>query len=268
MPNLKHPKGTIYYEVKGEGPPLVALRGLGRTIRHWLGFDDQLSEHFQVITFDFRGVGRTTASWGVGDSIFDSADDLFMILDELNIEAAHILGVSLGGMVALAAGISRPQRCLSVTVINTSIAGNRRPRLTLKALNAIGRGLQNRDNMHMGLVDVLVGSDFPQEMRPQIAQKFAEIEKREGLFGKTVMKQIGSAARFHIKRKLRHFKPPLLIVFGTDDQFVPNIHSKKLFVQVPHARLHPIVGAGHELAIDHGDELIRVLKEFTAQSCT
>ena len=106
MPDLVLPSGhKIYYETNGQGTPLVALRGLGRSMRHWLGYEKKLAKHFQVITVDARGIGRSAQKPGWMDTVFDLADDVAAVLDDLKITQAHILGVSLGGMVALAIGL-------------------------------------------------------------------------------------------------------------------------------------------------------------------
>ena len=109
MPELKRDNGSIYYEVSGDGPPLVCLRGLGRSIRHWLGYDQDLAKHFRVLAIDMRGMGRTTVPHSITDSMYDLAGDVVDVMTEVGFDQTHVMGVSLGGMVTLAMGrLSQP----------------------------------------------------------------------------------------------------------------------------------------------------------------
>src|SRR5690606_20576522 len=94
----------------------------------------------------------------------------------------------------------------------------------------------------------------------RVAEQFAEIERLEGMPDKTVLRQLAAAARFFVKRRLKDLKVPTMVVYGTHDRFVPNVHSRMLFHLLPQARLVAIEGAGHELTIDKGEELLGYLK--------
>src|SRR5688500_10048226 len=120
MPQVAKNKGAIFYEVHGEGPDLVMLRGLGRCVQHWLGYEQEMAKHCRVITIDLRGIGKTTLPLSVTDTLFDLSHDVTDVLDALKIERAHVLGVSLGGMLTLATGLRHPDRCKSLITINTS----------------------------------------------------------------------------------------------------------------------------------------------------
>jgi 3-oxoadipate enol-lactonase len=260
MPLLNRAGGKIHYERLGQGAPLVILRGLARSVRHWIGFERDLAKHFDVIMIELRGIGRSTAPWTWTTSIFDIADDVAAVLDAESVAAAHVLGVSLGGMVALGTGLKHPARCQSVITLNTSIAGQRVPRLTLGALRAIGRSVRLRDaSVHAPLVDVLVGRSCPPERRREVATLYAQIAAEDGLYGTTAVRQLASAGRFFIKSHLGAMKPPTLVIYGTDDRFVPHLNSRKLAEQIPGATLVPIDGGGHELSLDSGPQLIEEL---------
>lgn len=260
MPTLKRHRGVLAYDVQGEGEALVMLRGLGRSVKHWLGYERVLAKHFKVVTMDLRGIGRTTVPWGWTTSLFDVADDVVAILDHLNIQQAHILGVSLGGMVTLAMGLSYPERCHSLVTVNTSIAGMGTLRITPRAVRTLAKAVSLRpDKIHAALADVLSGADFPEERRLEVIDAYRQIADDDGLYAATVVKQLLSAARFHIKGKLKYMQVPTLVVYGTDDRFVPHINSRKVAQMLPNAKLVAIHGGGHELTLDKGDELSTVL---------
>ncbi len=265
MPTLKATSGDIYYEVNGQGPPLVLLRGLGRTVRHWLGYEKDLAEQagVQVITIDLRGMGGSTATAKWSHSIFAHADDVTAVMDHLKIDKAHIMGVSLGGMVTLALGIKFPARCRSLIVMNTSIAGQGVLRLSPRAVLTLAQAARFRDErFHARLVDVLVSPSSLPVARAKITREYAAIAKDEGLYFWMVLKQLVAAARFLVKKDLQQMQVPTLVLYGTDDRFVPNTNSEKLAQLLPCARLQPIAQAGHEISLDRPKELSQAVADW------
>jgi len=265
MPNLETTSGGIFYEVCGQGPALVLLRGLGRTVRHWLGYEQALAKQagVQVIAIDLRGMGGSTVPARWRHSLFANADDVIKVLDHLKIAKAHVMGVSLGGMVTLALGIKYPARCSSLVVMNTSIAGQRVLRLSPRAVVTMVQAVRFRDQrFHAGLVSILVSPDCPSATKAKITQQYIAIAKDEGLYIWTVMKQLVAAARFLVKKDLQEMRVPTLVVYGTDDQFVPNANSERLAEILPCARLQAIAGAGHEISLDRPEELSQAVAEW------
>lgn len=260
MPLLPLGDHAIAYEVQGNGPTLVILRGLGRTMRHWFGYDKFLAEHFRVITMDLRGIGATTLPLNLTDGMTTLASDVIRVLDAESVNKAHILGVSLGGMVSLATGLQYPERCHSLITINTSIAGQRTLRITPKALVTLRHGLSgNLEKLNRSLADLLTGDLCSVEEREKFAEMMHEVAEEQGLFALTTIRQLLMAARFRIKKHLPQLKVPTLLLYGTHDKFVPNINTRKLYQLLPHARLVPLAGAGHEPTLDHPELLREVL---------
>ena len=95
----------LYFEIHGEGPPLVLVMGIGYVATLWtLAQVPGLSQMFQVVIFDNRDVGRSSIATGPY-TIADMADDVAALMDALDIKRAHLLGLSMGGMIA------RSSRC-------------------------------------------------------------------------------------------------------------------------------------------------------------
>jgi pimeloyl-ACP methyl ester carboxylesterase len=109
----------IYYEVEGQGTPLVMAHGLGGSLDDWrdLGWTERLRDRYQLILVDGRGHGRS-------DKPHDQeayrqrhvAADHVAVLDDAGLYQAHFLGWSMGGIVCLGAGIGVPERCLSLVI--------------------------------------------------------------------------------------------------------------------------------------------------------
>ncbi len=259
--------GSLYYEVHGSGQPLVLLRGLGRSVKHWLGYEQQLAKEARVITIELRGMGLSNQRYRWRDDLFANADDVIRVLDHLLIEKAHVAGISLGGMVTLATGLNHPSRVQSLIVMNTSIAGQRTLRLSPKGVSVLSKVLQYRDErFHAALVDVLVSPSCDPQRKAELAKAYARIADDFGFGTLTVIKQLLGAARFLVKKRLNNLNVPTLVVYGSDDQFVPNINSKKLVELLPSAELVEIPGAGHEITSDRPDELTDVIAHWVGKN--
>lgn len=263
MPLLDTADGKIHYEVAGEGSPLVMLRGLARSMRHWLGYEAEVARHFKVITLDLRGIGQSTRPSTVKTTIYDMADDVVAVLDALGIEKAHVLGVSLGGMITLATGLRHAARCESLIVVNSSIAGEFTMRLTPAAIRGIlTSAVRPGAEAQRLMVDNLLGPEADEARRAAITDRYAEIERSEGLYTKTALKQLIAAARFRPQRQMRAMTVPTLVVYGTDDVFVSNVNSIKLARHLPNAKLVPLEKAGHEASLDQGPALIEAVRAW------
>jgi len=120
MPKVKVNDIQMYYEVKGEGFPLVMIQGLGGNLEGWdPRLVEGLSKHFKLILFDNRGAGRTDLSKGEY-TIRLFADDTADLMSALGVPKAHILGISMGRMIAQELTINYPQKVSKLILCSTS----------------------------------------------------------------------------------------------------------------------------------------------------
>lgn len=258
----------ISYTDQGKGEPLVLINGLSRTAQQWNGFDRKLAEHFRVISFDTRGAGQSNRPCTWQMRVEDMADDVLEVLDGLAIERAHVFGISLGGMVAMAFGIHHPSRCLSLSLVNTSI-GQRSfgpLRITPQALKFLAKDMLILADIHKisrRLTDLVVGVDCDESERENIARTMGQMMAEQKPDKTGVLKQILAAVRFRPKQSLRHMTIPTLIVKGTHDFFVPPINSEVLAKIIPGSRLVEIDQGGHELMYDKAEELLQLQLQWS-----
>jgi pimeloyl-ACP methyl ester carboxylesterase len=104
----------IYWEVRGNGPPLIMLHGNGEDMSVFSAQVPEFSREFQVITIDSRGHGKSAAPGKL--SLYDMADDVVAVMDDAKIEKAHILGFSDGGNIALIMAVKYPERVRSLVL--------------------------------------------------------------------------------------------------------------------------------------------------------
>ncbi len=109
----------MYYEIHGDGEPLVLIVGLGTDISEWEGIIHWLAQKYKVLAFDNRGAGRTDKP-DTQYSIEMMANDTVGLMQTLGIEQAHILGISMGGRIALAMALQYPKSVKKLVLVSTS----------------------------------------------------------------------------------------------------------------------------------------------------
>mgnify|MGYP000138548352 CR=1 FL=1 len=111
--------GRLYYETVGAGAPLVCLHGFALDSRMWADQAAALAGRFQVIGYDLRGFGRSSLPAGP----FAHVDDLSVLLDRLGLPRAHVMGLSLGGGVAIDFALAYPERVASLIAVDSTLGG-------------------------------------------------------------------------------------------------------------------------------------------------
>jgi 3-oxoadipate enol-lactonase len=111
--------GRIYYEVDGDGHPLLLIHGGLGSLRMWDGQVPAFAERYQVIRYDTRGFGRTETE----DVEFANREDAGAVLDHLGAASAHVVGQSRGGMIAIDLAIEHPERVDSLVSVAGGIGG-------------------------------------------------------------------------------------------------------------------------------------------------
>ena len=108
----------MYYESQGSGPVLLVIGGLGIEMSELDTLIDPLSSRFRVVAFDNRGAGRSSKPRGPY-SIEQMADDAAALMDRLDLPRAHVLGISMGGRIALALALAHPERADRLVLVST-----------------------------------------------------------------------------------------------------------------------------------------------------
>jgi 3-oxoadipate enol-lactonase len=265
---FKTKTGKIYYEVSGAGPTLLLIRGLGRWSEHWLGWQESLSKSFQVIVFDGRGLGRSTGSLMPWNTMSDLTSDLAAILKAERIASAHLVGVSLGGMMALQFGLDYPDLTTSVTAINASIGRSGHMRLTLPALGLLASAPVRKLAIYPELADLLTSPKASSESKKKIFERWLEIDKKYPQPKNIIGSQLIIGAKWRRWESLSQIQAPVHIIVGNDDQFVPRGNSLFIAEKIPHAKLTEIEDAGHEIHVEQPSQLEHAVVGFIAESVT
>ena len=249
---IAHANGTnIYYKVNGHGEPLILIQGFGGGHEGWFFQVRALKKQFQVITFDSRGIGKSDTP-SQSYTIKTMADDTVGLLDCLGMDKAHILGVSLGGIVAQEIAIHYPERVRKLILVNT-IAGDFTD-INPEVMRSIG--------VEQGSSKVDYGNiDFYEMMKTVISLSFAKKSYRKFFLPMTLLnvksvgftgyrKQMEAAEGHSTIDRLHLIKTPTLVISGTEDRLVPPRCSDEIANRIPNARLVTIEGGSHAVFIE------------------
>lgn len=266
MPKAKVGDIEVYYEIHGEGEPLVLIEGLG--YYHWMWFRQvpELSKHFQVIAFDNRGVGDTDKP-DVEYSIKMFADDTAGLLKELGIEKANVLGVSMGGFIAQELALSHPDLVKRLVLVCTTFGGPESVPMTMEAwqvLNSGKPGASAREVARTAL-SVAVSPEF-MESEPDTVEFIIDkqFENLQPVYA--YRRQFAAALEFWGKDntagRVGSLSIPTLVIHGSADRTVPVANAERLAARIPGAQLKIIEGAGHLVFIERPEEFNKAVIEF------
>lgn len=252
----------IGWRTSGAGVPVVLLRGLGRWSEHWCGFDELLARHCQVIAIDNRGFGLSRkAKVGLDLSIDLLADDVAGVLKHLSVASAVVVGVSLGGMLAISLAGRYPQQVHKLVLVNASVGGSPYRRITNKALAALGRGIVSPDTFYDALARALLAPTSPDATVTTLKTKWSEIDKAHGLMPGRVLLQLLAASKFRPGPRMQLVQAPTLVLKGNQDQFIDSRNSDWICQHIPGAILRECDG-GHELGLDKPEWLADEIRRF------
>lgn len=265
MPHLNMSDIQLYYEVHGHGPPLVLISGVGQGRNYWELADvlPTLAQDFQVVSFDNRGVGQSSMP-DQPYSVEMMAADTLALLDALKIERAHIIGHSLGAMIAFELGYSHPERVGGVVMMSGLYPGPTAvlpsPAATQLLLNRQG---EPAELARRGIV-VATAPGF-EAKHPDLVEALVQIALNRTQPPAIFLRQLGASQAYIQTDKLippATFLPPLCLLYGEADQATSYPNGELIKAKIPHAHLHLITAAGHMLPIEQPDVWIEIVKAF------
>jgi pimeloyl-ACP methyl ester carboxylesterase len=234
----------LYWEITGNGDPVLLIHGLGLSGGAWWRTVDTLAPTMSVISFDHRGIGRSKSMMHAFTTEA-MADDAVSILDALDIERVHVYGFSLGGMVAQQLALRHPER-VQALVLGATHSGGRR--VTLPDADTLAF-FRRRARMPS---EVAAWASVPYNYGPrgrthQTDRIAEDIERRlENPFHERAYQaQLLAASLHNCYRRLDRIKSPTLIVHGAADRIIPLANAHMTAEQMPAAEVKIIPGAGH-----------------------
>ncbi len=261
MPRVKVNDIEIYYEVRGRGEPLVLIMGLGAHTKGWDMQVPAFSREFRVVAFDNRGAGHSDKP-AMHYTIPLFADDTAGLMDALGIEAAHVYGQSMGGLIAQELALRHPERVRTL-VLGSTLCGGRDS--VAPATEHISRlvalnGMDPVEAAEKGL-PLLYSEEFIAQKREELIQRSlaeAHLRPPPDAFSRQML-----AAMHHTTcDRLSQIRCPTLVIAGSDDKIVPAANSRILAERIPGARLVVLPKAGHGYLVECAEESNAVVLDF------
>ncbi|MBT3313381.1 MAG: alpha/beta fold hydrolase [Anaerolineae bacterium] len=256
MPFIQTNNIQSYCEVYGEGDALVFIHGLGSASQDWKFQTAFFAEHFQTITYDVRGHGQSEKPKGPY-SVPLFAQDLAALLDELNVEKAHIVGLSMGGWIALQFGLDYPERTHSLTIVNSWVD------MRLKTLEDwkgyIQRAIIFRLFSMRKIGEVLGAKLFIKPEQKELLNDFIKSWAKN--HKPSYMASFQSGIGWSVEDRLGEITCPVLVI-AADEDYTPVSEKQTYTDKIPNARLAVIEDSRHATSVERPDEFNRVLLAY------
>lgn len=287
MPNVAANGIEIEYEMAGTGPPLLLVMGLGGQLTDWPQLlVDRLQQHFTVVRFDNRDAGLSTwsttspprrsdfvraalwpASLELPYTLADMANDAAGLLQKLGIDSAHVLGMSMGGMISQRLAIDHPERVLTLTSIMSNTGARFSGRPTFEVMRKLAtRGEPDRADAletTMSFFRLVGGRDWdPAEQR---SRTIVSLERAYNPAG-VLRQSLAIAAADNRADALAQLNVPALVMHGLDDNLVRPSGGRATARSLTNSRLIMFPRMGHDLSATRHVEMVDEVRRLTGQT--
>jgi 3-oxoadipate enol-lactonase len=261
MPVVSAGEVELDYERGGEGPPLLLIMGMSGTLLHWgEPFLEALRGDFDVITYDHRGVGRSSRVEGPF-TIAQLAQDAAGLLRTLELDSAHVMGISMGGMVAQELALAHPSGVRSLTLGCTYCGGEGS---ILPAQPEMAEAMMSRDRERIGRVMWEINVSPRMAEDDEAYATFQEIAGRRSVALEVIMEQWSAISAHDTSRRLSGLEMPTLIVHGTVDRLLPVQNGRLISEHMPQARLEILEDIGHLFFWEEPRRSAELVREHTS----
>lgn len=260
MPTAKLDDIEIYYEIHGEGEPLLCVMGLASDTLAWALQVPAWSESYRTIVFDNRDVGRS----GYAEADYDVADmarDALALADELGLDSFHLVGVSMGGTIAQQMALRSPDRIRTLTLCVTFGGSGRwgREKARLWTSDAVGR--EREDMVDELLLLCLSEKTFENEQMVAFLRYMIlaneNPQKPEGF-----ARQLRATSAHEVRDRLGELSMPVHVIGAEEDVLVPVWKSRELARLIPGAKLTVLEGAAHGVNLERAEDFNAAVLAF------
>jgi len=257
---------VLYHRVDGDGEPLLLLNGIAMSVASWAPMVRPLADAFRVIRCDFRGQLMMPVTPPA--EVAGHVEDVVALLDHLEIDAAHFLGTSFGGLVAAMVASRHPDRVRSLMTVASApgFIDEMADEVELwKA--ACQRSLDGGDRGHLADVLEPVGYSeaFIASHRAELDERRSQIAALPDIWFEGLIGLLDSAHSVRLQEELGAIRCPTLVVAAELDAFVPLERARRLADSIDGARFEVVEGAGHVVVIERPDRVVELSLEFLAE---
>src|SRR5437588_1504516 len=264
MPGVRAGEIELDYERSGSGPPLLLIMGMSGTALHWgEPFLELLRRDFEVITYDHRGVGASSPLTG-GLTIAQLAQDASALLSALELDSAHVLGISMGGMIAQELALEHPEQVRTLTLGCTYCGGPDSTQGPPWVLEQLTEGMMSGD------LDRVMRTTWEVNVSESLAgdadayARFLAIAQRRAVAVPVIMAQLQACFAHDPSARLHELTMPTLVIHGTDDLMLPVENGRQSARLVAGSRLEIFEGVGHLFFWERPERSAELLRSHAA----
>ena len=262
MPTTECHDITLYYEIHGSGFPVLFISGLGAGTWAWEPQVPFFSRSYQMISFDNRGAGRSSAPPGPY-SIEQMALDSIRLMHSLDIDKTFVVGLSMGGMTAQELALILPHRISGLVLAATHPGGTMR----IPGSPEVYECLMDNNGLSQ---EEIVEKNIPILFSPKTVTDLPEIIQAYRKRQKNIPEQTEHAFAaqqeaiqgFDCSRRLSKIKAPTLVLAGEDDQLIPAENARRMAEHIPDSQIEIMSHAGHLIHMEQTEEFNKIIDEF------
>jgi len=248
-----------YYELVGEGEPVLLIPGLGTTCRLWDPVAPELAADFSLILADNRNVGRS-AGRRRPRTLADFAADLVELLDELQLDRAHVMGISLGGVIAQRLAVDHPDRVDRLVLV--SCADRFTPYLR-QMTSLLAHSLRRFPReMFVRTIELLGTSPQFLDTHTELVERRVRAKCAAGIGARSLADQLRCLAHSEFRPEDYRITAPTLVIAGEHDVLIPAFYSRRMAGRIPDCRFVLIPGGGHNPLVDYPGRLAPLVAGF------
>lgn len=262
MPFAENHGTKIYWDEQGQGEPVLLIMGLGWHSNMWHRTRPALTANYRTVVLDNRGAGRSNVPPGPYP-IATMAADAAAVLDAAGIECAHLLGASMGGMIAQEFALQYPKRVRSLILACTAPGGPHTVQAAPEAIQLLFRREGNPRERAEAAVPFIYDAATPRE----------QIERDLAILGEWYpspegyMSQLQGILAWEAYSRLPELHTPTLVIHGVNDRLIPPANADLIAGRIPGARVVKLASAGHILMTDQPQAANQAILNFTSSPC-
>jgi 3-oxoadipate enol-lactonase len=260
MPSIDAGGTELYYERAGSGEPMLLIQGMSATHLAWGdGFRARLEPGFETIVFDNRGMGRSGRA-ELPFTVADMAGDALALLDALELERVHVVGISMGGAIAQELALASPERVRTLTLGATFCGGPQGTLMAPEDLQLLGAAYASgeAERVFRAMWEINISPGFREDDSNFAA--FREMGSRLPAPRPVVMQQMRACAEHDTSARLSRLSMPTLVIHGTADRLI-KVDNGKLIASLIPAPIELLEDVGHMFWWEQPERSAELIRE-------
>ena len=248
-----------YYEMQGQGSPVILIAGLGGTCRTWDPVINELAKQFSVICADNRGIGQSIARRPVR-TLRDYSADLVELLDTLQVDQAHVIGLSLGGVIAQRFAIDHPSRIKRLVLV--SCAHQFGPYLREMSMLLAQTLRRFPRKLFARTMQVLGGGPLYLDADPKLIDQHVEEVTQTAVPSSAVIHQLRCLGASNPEPVEYQIRAQTLVLAGEHDALIPHCYARQMADAIPNSHFMLATNAGHNPFCECPDKVMPTIINF------